>query len=553
MVDTTDRSPSATAIRRRAEEQLKSNAAATDLGSGNETARLLHELQVHQIELELQNAELHKSRDEFESLLKKYTDLYDFAPVGYFTLDRNGIISEVNLSGAHLFGVERSRLTGMRFSQFVTPADRSAFSLFREKVFTNRATKSCELTIATAAGNPRSVQIEALIAPSEHECRVILVDITELQRTRQDLQKSQKLESLGFLAGGLAHDFNNVLTAVLGNISLARNLSNSPEELAERLEQAEQAALRARDLTQQLLTFAQGGAPVKNVITLDSLLEETVALTLHDSAVTCQFTLAPDLWPVHADEGQLRQVIRNLVTNALQAMGDGGTLTITARNIHVPPDEWLVEISVADSGTGIPKHLLPRIFDPFFTTKAQGNGLGLATSYSIIKKHDGTIAVESVPGKGTIVHISLPAAQHREQSAAATPPVLQRGEGRILVMDDEEIVREMLTVMLTGLGYLVECTADGNAAVDLYGQRLAEGTPFDAVIMDLTVPGGVGGKDAIASLLRIDPQVKAVVSSGYSTDAVMANYRDYGFSAVLGKPYLPQEMCRVLHELLAAS
>jgi CheY-like chemotaxis protein len=232
-------------------------------------------------------------------------------------------------------------------------------------------------------------------------------------------------------------------------------------------------------------------------------------------------------------------------------MGDGGTLTITARNIHVPPDDCLVEISVADSGTGIPKHLLTRIFEPYFTTRTQGSGLGLATCYSIIKKHDGTITVESIPAMGTTVHISLPAAQRPEQSDPATPPVLQRGEVRILVMDDEETVREVLTAMLEGLGYLVECTADGSAAVELYGQRLADGLPFDAVIMDLTIPGGVGGKEAIAALLQIDPQVKAVVSSGYSNDAIMANYRDYGFSAVLCKPYLPREMSTVLHELLA--
>jgi len=540
-----------TALRRRAEEQLETTASTDLSGTDHDTLRLLHELQVHQIELEMQNAELHQARHDVESLLVKYTDLYDFAPVGYFTLDRSSVISEANLSGARLLGVERSRLIDRRFGLFVAPADRSTFAAILEKVFTNTTILSCELTLSTEEIDPRQVRIEAIAAASGQECRMVVADITELQRARQDLLKSQKLESLGVLAGGLAHDFNNILTAILGNISLARMQAEQPDKLEQCLEQAENAAVRAKDLTRRLLTFSQGGSPLKKTIIINNLLEQTINHAIRDTTVTCTFALADDLLPVDIDEEQFSQVIGNLVKNALQAMPAGGTISVASRNAALPPGgEQYVEISIADSGTGIPEQLQQRIFDPYFTTRDQGSGLGLAACYSIIKKHDGSIAVKSVPGKGTTVHISLPAVHVSEKPVPTAPHALYNGAGRILLMDDEEMVRNIVTSMLEELGYLVECTKSGSEAIELYRQRLAEGIPFAAVIMDLVIPGGIGGKVAISSLLRIDPQVKVVVSSGYSEDAVLADYRGYGFSAVLSKPFRLQDLSRVLHELL---
>ncbi len=372
-------------------------------------------------------------------------------------------------------------------------------------------------------------------------------DITDKLKLEEHERNIEKLESLGILAGGIAHDFNNILTSILGNISLSRFQAHDPAKVLQRLEDAENAAVRAKELTQQLLTFARGGEPVKKVIRIGGLLREAAGFATHGSAVKCDFALADDLCPVRADEGQLSQVIHNLVLNAVQAMPEGGTISIAADNSAPMADgKRMVEISVADTGTGIPKHLLQKIFDPYFTTKQQGSGLGLATSYSIVKKHGGNITVESIMGKGTAFHVSLPADEQGEEPEPVARQELTRGKGRILVMDDEEIVRVITKASLEELGYQAECVENGTEAVELYQRRAAEGTPFTAVIMDLTIPGGVGGKEAIIMLLQIDPKVKAVVSSGYASDPVMANYRDYGFSAVLSKPYRLQEMGEVL-------
>jgi nitrogen-specific signal transduction histidine kinase/CheY-like chemotaxis protein len=376
-------------------------------------------------------------------------------------------------------------------------------------------------------------------------------DITELRQARQDMLKNQKIESLGVLAGGIAHDFNNILTIILGNVSLARLQLNDPEKVANQLEKAEKATARAKDLAQQLLTFARGGEPVKKIIDVRSLLKEAAGFALHGSNVRGEFSISDDVWPVEVDEGQLSQVIQNLVLNAVQAMPEGGTVTISAENAIVPEEgRRFVKISVADTGAGISEHHLQRIFDPYFTTKQQGSGLGLATCYSIIRKHGGKIGATSTLGKGSTFHISLMASDKEVVFEPCQRKTVSHGSDRLLVMDDEEDIRELTQAILGKLGYTVESVKNGTEAVDLYRKRNEEGTPFSAVILDLTIPGGVGGKETIEKLLRIDPDVKAIVSSGYSTDPIMANYRDYGFSAVLVKPYRPQDLSKVLQELL---
>ena len=369
---------------------------------------------------------------------------------------------------------------------------------------------------------------------------------------QEDLLKGQKLESLGLLAGGIAHDFNNILTAIIGNVSLARMQVGEGHKAAVRLAASENALARATDLTRQLLTFARGGEPIKKVIEVGGLLKEAASFAIHGSTVNCQFVLADDLWLVEADEGQLSQVIQNLVINARQAMPEGGTLTLEAENIGSTLEgKRFVQITVTDSGTGIPEHHLQRIFDPYFTTKQLGSGLGLATCYSIIKRHGGNITVTSTLGKGSTFYVDLPASEQGSAFETGLKMEVVHGSGRVLVMDDEEPVREAAQAMLEELGYTVECAKNGSDTLDLYRQRKEEGTPFSAVIMDLTIPGGMGGKEAINLLLKIDPYVKAIVSSGYSTDPVMANYREYGFVAVLRKPYRPQEMSEILHDCLS--
>jgi PAS domain S-box-containing protein len=295
----------------------------------------------------------------------------------------------------------------------------------------------------------------------EYNCSIVR-DITELRQARQEILKAQKLESIGVLVGGIAHDFNNILTAVLGNISLARFQIQDPEKVAKRLEDAENAAARAKDLTQQLLTFARGGAPVKKVIQLAGLVREAAAFALHGSSVGCAFSLPGDLWALEADEGQLVQVVHNLVLNAVQAMPTGGTVAISARNAPTRLQGGdAVELSVCDTGTGISEQHLDRIFDPYFTTKQQGSGLGLSSSYSIVKKHGGTITAESTLGQGSCFNVVLPAFKLRQSPPDCPGPEISGGSSRVLVMDDEEIVRVLAKAVLEQLGYQAVCVADG--------------------------------------------------------------------------------------------
>ncbi len=492
---------------------------------------------------------LRESEEQFRTLCHS-------APIGIFKADCDGNKFYCNPRLVEIYGLPAAECQGNGWYRSIHPDYHEEIRrLWREAGITKRPF-SIEYRLSISRGDTSWAR--ALVSPiADPDGEVTgyvgtVEDITELRRIRQEMLKTQKLESLGVLAGGIAHDFNNILTAILGNISLARmQLSGDVERAGKRLLEAENAADRAKDLTQQLLTFARGGEPVKKVIDVSGLLREAAGFAIHGSAVRCGFALADDLWPVEVDEGQISQVIHNLVINAVQAMPDGGEIEVGAKNhLSTPDGKRCVRISVADTGTGIPEQHLQRIFDPYYTTKQHGSGLGLATCYSIIKKHGGSITVESTMGRGSTFHLELPALEPVVMAAGRKSQVqVTVGSGRLLVMDDEEPVRDAVKAMLEQLGYQVECAKDGSEAVDLYLARKNEGTPFSAIILDLTIPGGVGGREAIAMLRNIDPGVRAVVSSGYSTDPVMASYREYGFSAVLVKPYHLREMSRVLQEL----
>ncbi|WP_456430783.1 PAS domain S-box protein [Thermosulfuriphilus sp.] len=375
------------------------------------------------------------------------------------------------------------------------------------------------------------------------------------ERVEQELLKMEKLKSLELLAGGIAHDFNNILTAILGNVSLAK-LLDKEGRVAQILDQLEKASLQARNLTQQLLTFAKGSIPVKRKEDIGRLLVETVEFSLSGSNVKAHYDLAPDLWVAEVDQAQISQVIQNLVVNAKQAMPEGGIIEIEARNIRItsrddlplPPGPY-VRLSIRDQGVGIPEGLLDKIFDPYFTTKQEGSGLGLAIVHSIVSKHGGWIDVVSSLGQGSTFVVYLPALEERIRHRAEGEGPVFRGEGRVLVMDDEEIVRKTLGTMLKTLGYEVAFAKDGQEAVEMYEAALKGGTAFDLVIMDLTVRGGMGGKEALKALLKIDPEVKAVVSSGYSDDPVMANFREFGFLDVVAKPYRMKDLIEVLRRI----
>ena len=389
-----------------------------------------------------------------------------------------------------------------------------------------------------------------------------LRDVTDRKRLEDERLKTSKLESLGILAGGIAHDFNNILTAILGNISIARTLAPDNAPIAKRLAEAEKASLRARDLTQQLLTFAKGGAPILKPASIGEIVGDSAEFALRGSMSRLDLSVSADLWPAEADEGQISQVIHNLVLNADQAMPEGGTIRIRCENAVVNAEQaepclslapgGYIRISVADSGIGIPEEHRKKIFDPYFTTKQRGSGLGLATAYSVIRNHGGCIAVESRLGAGTTFHVYIPASIKEIPVPSRTGARGNRlsRDARVLVMEDEEAVRNIARDILASLGCEVTVASEGSEAVDLYASAAESGRPFDAVIMDLTVRGGMGGREAVRKVIEINPAAKVIVSSGYSEDPVMADFRKHGFSGVVAKPYRIDELGAALERAL---
>jgi signal transduction histidine kinase/ActR/RegA family two-component response regulator len=381
-------------------------------------------------------------------------------------------------------------------------------------------------------------------------------EISERKRYEEELQKAEKLESIGILAGGIAHDFNNLLTGVLGNLSIARIRAPGAADIHENLSKAEKACLRARDLTRQLLIFSKGGAPIRKATAIAAVLRESAECTLRGSDVLCEFSLPDDLPPVDIDEGQIGQVVNNLIVNADQAMPGGGTLRVEARTVEVGPGDPLpirpgryVRVTVSDTGIGIPKEALPRIFDPFYTTKEKGSGLGLTTAYSILRHHDGMITAVSEPGEGTTFSLYLPVS--RDAVPRDAKPAENSRKGRVLVMDDEAMVREVALEFLGHLGYEGEAVVSGEEAIAAYRVAREAGRPYSAVIMDLTIPGGMGGKAAVRKLRDLDPDVRAIVSSGYSNDPVMADPGKFGFRGVIAKPYRMRELGEVVDQVLS--
>lgn len=402
---------------------------------------------------------------------------------------------------------------------------------------------------------------DTLIGTIDHGCLVgfwwLKKDVSEKRRLEEDVIKGQKLESLGVLAGGIAHDFNNLLTAILGNISLAKLHVDSGGKAYERIQAASKAASRAQGLTRQLLTFSKGGQPVKRVGSISDLLKECTTFVLRGSNVASEFQIPTDLWCVEMDEAQISQVINNVVINAAQAMPDGGIVRLRAENVFVREGNRLslgkgryVRVSIVDSGLGIPRDQIPKVFDPYFTTKQKGTGLGLATAYSIIRKHDGLITVDSKPGRGTTFHFLLPAAIEKASAQSSLVDKVCQGKGRILVMDDEETIRDLAFELLTSSGFEVCLAKDGTEALAIYRQAIEASRTFDAVIMDLTIPGGMGGKETVRHLLAIDPGATVIVSSGYFNDPIMSDYASFGFKGVLPKPYDVNQLTAVLERSL---
>jgi len=391
---------------------------------------------------------------------------------------------------------------------------------------------------------------------------VVLVfrDVTEAKRTAEKFLKIKKLESLGVLAGGIAHDFNNILVAILGNIELAGMYVDSSSEAYPLLKEAKEASLRAKGLTQQLLTFSKGGEPVKQKTPIGDTIIESANFVLRGSSISCQFTIPEDLWLVDIDSGQISQVIQNLVLNAKQSMPEGGQIKVSCtNNTDIVPetlgnsaDKQYIRISVEDTGYGISDEHLDKIFDPYFTTKKEGSGLGLAISYSIIRKHEGEITVQSKRGGGTVFSIYLPiSSEQKTRDLSLTDSIPEMNKAKILIMDDEPIVLRSAKQMLNFLGHEVLLAENGNEAIEIFIEQRKNGTPVDLIILDLTVPGGMGGKEAVEEIVNIDPEAKVIVTSGYSNDPILANCQQYKFKTAITKPFLMEELDKAISDALS--
>lgn len=485
----------------------------------------------------------------------KYRSLVEESLTGVYMIQA-GRFMYLNPRLAEIFGYSVDELpAGTPVEALVAPESRSTVA---EKVRQRMAgeVKSAHYSFKGLRKNGTVFDVEALGTATNYGGQPVIIgsllDITDRKRLEAEIVRTQKLESLGVLAGGIAHDFNNLLTAILGNISLAALQIPSGDVSHARMEEAEKAAIKARDLAQQLLTFAKGGAPVKKTLSLRQVVADTSSFSTRGSKVRCEYAFPDSLWPVEADEGQISQVVNNLVINACQAMQGGGIIRLSAENLSLDHDEnglpagRYVLLKVSDTGVGISEAHRQKIFDPYFTTKEGGSGLGLATSYSIVRRHGGAMTVESAIGRGATFLIYLPAAPEMQpeqdlRSPSWRPEELNPGM-RVLLMDDEEQIRQMGLEALAYYGYDVEAAVDGAEAFERYRKAMTSGRPFDLVITDLTVPGGMGGKELIEALQEIDPAVCAIVSSGYANDPIVAEHEKHGFRGVVVKPYRIKEL-----------
>jgi PAS domain S-box-containing protein len=567
-------------------EQITKRTGSTTLAVGRTRKHVTFPIEISLSEMEVDNEKLYvamvrdvteRKRFEQEIAAEKESLAVTLRSIG------DGVITTDIQGKVLMINNEAERLTGWPSNEAVGQPLKSVFNIAIDLAAQARAQRSGyrneahsillslpeNATLTSRDSVERIIeQVASPIRDSKNEVAgVVLVfrDITERQRNETERRKAETLEQLGLLAGGIAHDFNNLLTAIIGNISLASLLLPVDDEMTTRLNDAKNASMRARDLAQQLLTFARGGAPIKKTASIGKLIQDTVSFSLRGSHNRSEFHFGADLSPAEIDPGQISQVIANLVVNSDQAMPNGGSLRVSCENFRynsattpvipdLAPGDY-IRISIRDEGVGIPDQYLKRIFDPYFTTKPKGNGLGLATTYSIIKNHNGLITVESEVHVGSTFTLYLPASVHQELPVEASRPITETitGTGRVLVVDDEEAIRALVEFTLNRLGYKVTQAASALEGVNIYRERFEAGERFDAVILDLTLPGGMGGKEALKKLIEIDPTVNAIVSSGYATDATMSRYQDFGFRGVIAKPYEAAELGKIVHDVIGSS
>jgi PAS domain S-box-containing protein len=506
-------------------------------------------------------------RKKAENVMKeseeRFRRMAEDSPIAIVVINKNGNIEYINKKHIEIMGYTHEDIPTLEHWWSLAYSDEenrkeivNNWNNIVNEVSVRRHTIIIpERKVTCKDGSVKDVELK--ITPANGKLLVVFDDITERKRIEEELLKAEKLESIGILAGGIAHDFNNVLQSIFLNVSTAKLFSEKGSKANKILKETEKNLDKAKYLTQQLLTFSKGGVPVKKTLSLSPLVQNSVRFSLSGSNVKSEISIAEDLWPVEADEGQINQVIQNIVINADHAMPEGGNIKVSAENrtinarSGIPLNEGkYVVINIEDTGIGISEEYLSKVFDPYFTTKQKGSGIGLATSYSIIKKHEGLIKVYSKIGTGTTFSIYLPASVREVPAEREEDEGIIFGRGRILVMDDEQDVLKSVEIFMKSSGYEIEIAEDGNQAIEIYKHAKETGRDFDAVILDLTIPGGMGGKETIKKLLEIDPKVKAIVSSGYADDQIMAEYRDYGFMATLSKPYNDKELSKTLHEVI---
>jgi len=493
----------------------------------------------------------------------KYT--FEQAAVGICHAEPSGKLVKVNKRFCEIIGFPHDEILSYKWQEITHPDDLKrdldhvnrlinndiqTYSIEKRFIRKDKAIVWTNLTVSLVRNNDDH--------PKYFIC--VIEDIGYRKKMEEQLLQSQKMEAISTLAGGIAHDFNNMLGVITGNISYIFSLVDKNSELYEILLDIQESSKQAQNLTLQLLTFSKGGAPIKKVSNINKLINESAFFSTRGSKTNCHFELSNELWLSDVDEGQINQVIGNLVINANQAMPDGGTITIRTENSIIETDSFTplsagqyIKIIVEDQGMGIPKKHLPNIFEPYYSTKQQGSGLGLATAYSIIKRHGGHITVYSELNKGTVFNIYLPASSKNMIEIVDKEENIHFGQGKILIMDDQEPILKMVSKMLRKMGYESTSATDGTQAINIYREAYNKGKPFDLVILDLTVPGGMGGAKTMEKLLKIDPNVKAVVSSGYSNDPIMACFEDYGFCGVVPKPFTKNQLSEILNKIFVPS
>jgi PAS domain S-box-containing protein len=485
---------------------------------------------------------------------------------GVIATDTRGHVVLINSVAETLTGWTSEQAEGRHLTEvfnIVNAETRQPVASQLEKALSSEEVIALESNAVLISKDGRDRNIDDSGAPiKDYDGNIIGVvfvfrDITEQLRTEQELVKIRKLESVGVLAGGIAHDFNNILAAILGNIDLSLLQPDVPGRSRKLLQEAIKASYRARDLTQQLLTFAKGGEPIKETASLIEIIKDSAEFVLRGDKASCHYTFPEDLWFVEIDRGQISQVVQNIILNASNAMPTGGKIEVYCENVDIASisrpavlkDDRYVKMTIRDYGVGIPVKVLGKIFDPYFSTKQEGSGLGLAITHSIVKNHGGHITVESTPGVGTTFEVYLPASGQGllEIEELAETDSAMSGL-RILVMDDDEQFRDVVKIMLEKMGHTVVLAQDSEETIQLY-KKAMDKNPIDLTIMDLTIPGGTGGKETVQEILVINPEAKVIVSSGYSNDPVMSNYKEYGFYSAIAKPFQFIEMKRLIRQV----